>query len=103
MAKITSRNNDFLKAHRNTTSPKVYSLLIELINDDREDLANEVIKIDYLVDYFNTCIKKRDRREGKETLERINARLSKLKEEEIDTSHFENLCENILKNNKFKL
>lgn len=103
MAKITSRNNDFLKTHRNTTSPKVYSLLIELINNDREDLANEVIKIDYLVDYFNTCIKKRDRREGKETLERINTRLSKLKKEKIDTSHFENLCESILKNNKFKL
>ena len=35
MAKITSRNNDFLKMHRNSTSPKVYSLLIELINEDR--------------------------------------------------------------------
>lgn len=103
MAKITSRNNDFLKMHRNSTSPKVYSLLLELINDDREDLANEVIKIDYLVDYFNTCIKKRDKKEGKETLDRINARLSKLEKEGIDTSHFKTLCENILKNNKVKL
>ncbi len=49
--------------HRNSTSPKVYSLLIELINEDREDLANEVIKIDYLVDYFNTCIKKKEIKE----------------------------------------
>ncbi|WP_300349428.1 hypothetical protein [Clostridium sp.] len=103
MAKITSRNSDFLKTHRNSTSPKVYQLLIDLVNDNREDLANEVIKIDYLVDYFNTCIKKRDKREGKETLERINARLSKIKKEGVDVSHFEYLCENILKNNKIKL
>ena len=34
---------------------------------------------------------------GKETLERINLRLSKLKKEGVDTSHFETLCENILK------
>lgn len=46
---------------------------------------------------------KRDKREGKETLERINLRLSKLKKEGVDTSHFETLCENILKNNKIKL
>lgn len=102
MAKITSRNSDFLKTHRNSTSPKVYSLLIDLVNDDREDLANEVIKIDYLVDYFNTCIKKRDKREGKEILDRINARLLKLKKENIDISHFESLCKNILKNNNMK-
>ncbi len=42
--------------------------------------------------------KKRDKREGNgETLERINLRLSKLKKEGVDTSHFETLCENILK------
>lgn len=42
-------------------------------------------------------VSKRDKREGKETLERINLRLSKLKKEGVDTSHFETLCENILK------
>ena len=39
MAKITSRNNNLLRDSRNKVSPKVYDLLIELVNEDREDLA----------------------------------------------------------------
>ena len=33
MAKITSRNNNLLRDSRNKVSPKVYDLLIDLVND----------------------------------------------------------------------
>ena len=49
MAKITSKNNSLLRDSRNKVSPKVYNLLMELVNDDREELAEIVLKIDYLV------------------------------------------------------
>ena len=35
MAKITSRNNDLLRDSRNKVSPKVYELLIDLVNEER--------------------------------------------------------------------
>ena len=34
MAKKTSRNTDILKETKNTTTPKVYSLLVKLVNED---------------------------------------------------------------------
>ena len=67
MAKITSRNNDLLRDSRNKVSPKIYSLLIDLVNDDREDLAEMVLKIDYLIEYANNAIKGKDFQEAKET------------------------------------
>lgn len=78
MAKKTSRNTDILKDTKNTTSPKVYSLLVELVNADREDLAEDVLKIDYLLTYANNCIKDKDRREAKDTLEIAQNRIDKL-------------------------
>ena len=39
MAKKTSRNTDILRDSKRTTSPKIYSLLVELVNEDRDDLA----------------------------------------------------------------
>ena len=57
MAKKNSRNTDILKDSKDTTSPKVYSILVNLVNNDREDLAEDVLKIDYLLDYTNRCIK----------------------------------------------
>ena len=51
MAKITSKNNSLLRDSRNKVSPKVYNLLMELVNDDREELAEIVLKIDYLIEY----------------------------------------------------
>ena len=60
MAKITSRNNDLLRDSRNKVSPKVYELLIDLVNEDREDLAEMALKIDYLIEYANSAIKGKD-------------------------------------------
>ncbi|MPQ45041.1 hypothetical protein [Clostridium tarantellae] len=102
MAKKTSRNNDFLSRYRSSTSPKIYSLLLDLVNDNREDLAKEVIKVDYLIDYFNNCIKKRDFKEGKETLNKIKERIQVLKKENVDIAHLEHLYNHILKINKVK-
>ena len=40
----TSKNNDLLSSVRKDTSPKIYSLLVDLVNDNREDLAEIKIK-----------------------------------------------------------
>lgn len=78
MAKKTSRNTDILKDTKNTTSPKIYSLLVELVNKDREDLAEDVLKIDYFLTYTSNCIKDKDFREARETIERAKSRIDKL-------------------------
>jgi uncharacterized protein with PhoU and TrkA domain len=75
MAKKTSRNTDILQETKNTTSPKICSLLVKLVNYNREDLAEDVLKIDYLLSYTNTCIKDKDFRQAKETTEMIKNRI----------------------------
>jgi hypothetical protein len=87
MAKKTSRNTDILKETKNTTSPKIYYLLVKLVNDNREDLAEDVLKIDYLLTYTNTCIKDKDFRQAKETMEMIKKRMDKLVENEVDVEY----------------
>jgi hypothetical protein len=44
MAKKTSRNTDILQETKNITSPKIYSLLVKLVNENKEDLAEDVLK-----------------------------------------------------------
>ena len=78
MAKKTSRNTDILKEAKNITSHKVYSLLVNLVNDNKEDLAEDVLKIDYLLTYTNTCIKDKDFKQAKNTMEMIKTRIDKL-------------------------
>ena len=87
MAKKTSRNTDILKETKNTTSPKIYYLLVKLVNDNREDLAEDVLKIDYLLTYTNTCIKDKDLRQAKETMQMIKNRLDKLIDNEVDVEY----------------
>ena len=87
MAKKTSRNTDILQETKNTTTHKIYSLLVKLVNDNREDLAEDVLKIDYLLTYTNTCIKDKDFRQAKETMEMIKNRLNKLVENEVDVEY----------------
>ncbi|AOR24926.1 hypothetical protein [Clostridium taeniosporum] len=97
MAKKNSRNNDLLKDTKNTTTLKVYSLLVSLVNDDKENLAEDVLKIDYLLTYMNNCIKGKDFKEAKDTLDMIDRRIKNLKKEKVDMEHFENIL------NKLKL
>ena len=49
MAKYNSTNNDLLRDSKRNTTPKIYSLLCDLVNDEREDLAELVLKVDYLI------------------------------------------------------
>ncbi len=79
MAKITSRNNNLLRDSRNKVSPKVYDLLIELVNEDREDLAEMALKVDYLIEYANSAIKGKDFSEALETIQRAEERLKMIK------------------------
>lgn len=103
MAKKSSRNNDFLNSNKDRTSPKVYSLLLELVNEDREDLAREVVKIDYLLEYSSTCVKQRDFDQAKETLNNAETRINDLKKQGVDTEHLEYLHEGIAKKCKLKI
>lgn len=100
MAKKTSKNNDLLNTYRNKTSPKIYSLLLELVNEDREDLAKNVLKVDYLLAYTSNSIKHKDYAEAKEGLEKARERIDMLKKEKVDVEHLYYLYEGI--NKKFK-
>ena len=93
MSKITSRNNDLLRDSRNKISPKVYELLIDLVNEGREDLAEMTLKIDYLIEYATSAIKGKDFSEALETLQRAEERLKMIKRENFDVSHLEYLIE----------
>lgn len=95
MGKKNSRNNDFLNRVRNETSPKVYEILLELINKDCEDLAEIVLKIDYLLEYASSCIKHRDYEEAREGLEKARVRIHKLKEKNVNVDYLEYLYEGI--------
>ena len=87
MAKKTSRNTDILQETKNTTTHKIYSLLVKLVNDNREDLAEDVLKIDYLLTYANTCIKDKDYRQARDTMEMIKSRISKLIDNDVNVEY----------------
>ena len=87
MAKKTSRSTDILQKTKNTTTSKIYSLLVKLVNEDKEDLANDVLKIDYLLTYTNTCIKDKDFKQAKDTMEMIENRLHKLVDNDVDVEY----------------
>ena len=91
MAKITSKNNSLLRDSRNKVSPKVYNLLMELVNDDREELAEIVLKIDYLIEYANSAVKAKDYK----TVKRAEERVKLIKRENYDVSHLEYLLEGV--------
>ena len=97
MAKITSRNNNLLRDSRNKVSPKVYDLLIELVNEDREDLAEMALKVDYLIEYANSAIKGKDSSESLEAIKRAEERLKMIKRSNFDVSHLEYLIEGVKK------
>lgn len=97
MAKKSARNNDLLFNSKTKTSPKIYSLLVDLVNEDREDLAKIVLKVDYLLEYASVAIKQRDFDEAKEALEKANDRINKLIQEGVNTVYLEYLYEGIEK------
>lgn len=97
MPKITSKNNDLLRDSKQKVSPKIYSLLLDLTNDNREDLAELVLKIDYLIEYANNAVKGRDNDEAQESIQKAEERIKMLRRQDVDVSHIEYLLEGIKK------
>ena len=97
MAKINSKNNDFLKEAKKKSSAQIYSIILDLVNEDREDLAEEVMKVDYLLEYTSNCIKLKEMKDGKEALEKARKRMDKIKNEGGDISYLKHLYEGIEK------
>jgi mevalonate kinase len=97
VAKKNTRNNDLLNNAKSKASPKIYALLIKLVNNDREDLADIVLRIDYLLEYASTCIKQKDYEEAKEVIEKAKTRIDMLKREGIDVEYLDYLYEGIAK------
>lgn len=97
MAKISSKNNDLLRDTRQKVSPKIYSVLLDLVNDDKEDLAELVLKVDYLIEYATTSIKAKDMSEAKETIQKAEERIKMLKRQSVDTEHLEYLLDGVRK------
>ena len=97
MAKKNSKNNDFLNTHRNFTSPKIYEIILELVNNDREDLAKSVLKVDYLLEYTSNAIKQRDYIEANESIEKARQRIDELKNEGVSVDYLEYLYDGIKK------
>jgi mevalonate kinase len=100
MAKITSKNNEFLFSAKDSTSLKIYPLLVDLVNDDREDLARLVKKVDYLLEYTSICIKQKDFKQAKETINNVHERLSFLENQNVHTEYLRYLYDGI--KNKIK-
>lgn len=97
MSRKTSKNNDLLSSVRKDTSPKIYSLLVDLVNDEREDLAELVLKIDYLLEYSSSCIRQKDFEEAKEALSKVENRIKMLEKDNVDTKHIRYLYDGIKK------
>ena len=100
MAKKSSRNNDFLYNSKANASPQIYSLLLDLVNQDKEDLAQAVIKVDYLLEYASRCIKQKDFEEANEGLNKAKSRIDMLKNEAVTTEYLEYLYAGIAKKAK---
>ena len=97
MGKITSRNNSLLRDVRQKTSPKVYNILINLINEEREDLAEIVLKVDYLIEYSDRAIKAKDFTAAKESIKRAEERIELLKKENKNIEYLEYLIAGVKK------
>lgn len=97
MAKINSKNSEFLSLAKEKTSPKIYPLLVKLVNDDKKDLAELVVKIDYLLEYTSKCIKIKDYKEAKMILKSIQERIIILEDNNINIEYIKYLYEGIKK------
>lgn len=97
MSKITSKNNDLLRNSKQRVSPKIYSLLLDLVNDNKEDSAELVLKVDYLIEYANNAIKGRDDDESADAIQKAEERIKMLKRQEVDVTHLQYLIEGVKK------
>lgn len=91
MAKINSKNNDLLHNSKLTTTPKVYTILLHLVNNGREDLAQIVQRVDYLILYTTRCLALKDFKEARDAMEKAGERIEFLKSEGADIEYLEYL------------
>ncbi|MEG0371309.1 MAG: hypothetical protein RR645_03345 [Clostridium sp.] len=99
MSRKSARNSEVLKSSKDRTSPKIYELLLKLVNSGNEDLAEIVLKIDYLFQYASVCVKQRDNKEARSALLKAKERMDKVavKAEGIDLSGLEYIYKEIEK------
>lgn len=97
MPKKSAKNSELLKSIKRDTSPQIYNLVLDLVNEDREGFAEIILKVDYLLDYASTCIRQRDYEEANETLEKARARITVLRDEKVNTEHLDYLYEGLRK------
>lgn len=97
MSRKTAVNNDILYGAKEKTSPKIYELLLKLVNDDREDLAKIVLRIDYLLQYASNSIKQKDFDEAREGLNGAKVRIDMLKKENVDVQYIEYIYDGVYK------
>ncbi|WP_027632677.1 hypothetical protein [Clostridium hydrogeniformans] len=100
MKRRSCKNNDLLNKAREVTTPKVYSLVTKLVNDEMEDMAEVVLKVDYLLTYVNSAIKSKDIKVAKDSLNIIRKRLDILSENQVDINHLEGLYNDMMKSIK---
>jgi mevalonate kinase len=100
MVRKSAKNSALLKGVKEKTSTKMYAILVKLVGDDREDLAEIVLKIDFLLEYASTCLKQRDISGAKDSLDKARARIDMLKKEGIDTEYLDYLYDGILNKTK---
>lgn len=97
MPRKTAKSNDILYSAKEKTSPKIYEILLKLVNENREDLAKVVLRIDYLLQYASNSIKQKDFDEARESLNGAKMRIDMLKKENVDTEYIEYLYDGIYK------
>ena len=97
MARKSTRNNKLLFNSKDITSPKAYAFLVKLVNDDREDLAEKTLRIDYLLNYAQSCLKQKDKEEARTALDNALIRIKELVSEGYDPEHLKHIYEGIEK------
>lgn len=102
MGKKNSKNNDFLNINRKYSSPKVYDILLKLVNEDREDLAKIVLKVDYLLEYCSNALKHRDYEEADEAITKADEKIKYLKDQGAEVEYLDYLYEGIKKKCRIK-
>lgn len=97
MVRKNARNNELLSSARPNVHTKVYELMLQLVNEDREDLAEAVLKIDNLLHLSISCIRDRSFNEAKQALSNVKNRMDAIKQEGVDTQYFDEIYEGLIK------
>lgn len=97
MARKNARNNELLSSARPNVHSKVYALMLELVNEDREDLAEAVLKIDNLLHLSVSCIRDRSFNEAKQALSNAKNRMDAIRQDGVNTEYFDELYEGLIK------